>query len=75
MARRELIFLGHKISEEGIQPDPQKVDAVRGWEIPKNSKKLHTFLGLTGYYRKFIRGYASIASCLFELIKPKSAWR
>ena len=75
MARRELIFLGHKISEKGIEPDPGKVVAVKSWEAPKNPKKLHTFLGLTGYYRKFIRGYASIAACLFDLIKPKAVWK
>ena len=74
MARKGLGFLGHVISENGISPDPQKVEAVRNWETPKNSKKLHTFLGLTGYYRKFIRGYSSTASCLYALIKPKAKW-
>ena len=74
IARKDLIFLGHMISEEGIRPDPKKVEAVRSWETPRTSKKLHTFLGLTGYYRKFIRGYSSTASGLYGLIKPKAVW-
>ena len=47
----ELIFLGHKVSKEGIQCDPAKIEKINSWEIPRNPTQLKSFLGFCGYYR------------------------
>jgi hypothetical protein len=61
-------FLGHMISEEGIQTDPDKIDAVRDWPTPKNAKEAHSFIGLAAYYRRFIKNFAQIAQPLYQLV-------
>jgi hypothetical protein len=60
-------FLGHVISKEGIAVDPSKIDAVLRWERPRNATEIRSFLGLAGYYRRFIEGFAKIASPLTKL--------
>lgn len=75
--RKESIhYLGHIVSNKGVQPDPSKIQAVLDWPTPTSFKSLHGFLGLTGFYRRFIRGYASIASALTDLLKrDKFFWQ
>ena len=51
---REVQFLGHVINEKGIQVDPTKIEAVKNWEVPKTPTEVRQFLGLAGYYRRFI---------------------
>jgi hypothetical protein len=68
-ACKELRYLGHVVSESGIRPDPEKVNAVQDFPIPSNLKELRAFLGLSGYYRKFIPGYSGIAAPLYALTK------
>ncbi len=63
------MFLGHVVSKEGTRPDPSKIDAVRGFPAPTAVVNFKSFLGLIGYYRKFIRGYSKLAGPLFELTK------
>ena len=62
-------YLGHIISAHGIQVDSAKVDAVRNLPPPVDKKALQHFLGLTGYYRRFVQGYAQIANPLFSLLR------
>ena len=61
--------LGHILSEAGIQPDPDKVEAIVNKKMPANRKELKSFLGLVGYYRKFIYDFAGIAEPLNKLLK------
>lgn len=61
--------LGHILNEEGIQPDPDKVGAIINKKMPTNRKELKSFLGLIGYYRKFIKDFAGIAEPLNRLLK------
>ena len=63
----EVSFLGHVISGDGIAVDPSKVDAVLRWETPKSVTEIRSFLGLAGYYRRFIEGFSKLALPLTKL--------
>lgn len=63
----EVKFLGHVVSKEGIVVDPAKVEAVLQWERPKTVTEICSFLGLAGYYRRFIEGFSKIALPLTQL--------
>ncbi|XP_075499216.1 uncharacterized protein LOC142537596 [Primulina tabacum] len=65
-------FLGHIISSSGIEVDPSKLEAVKQWVVPKNASEIRCFLGLAGYYRKFIQGFSSIAVPLTYLTKKNA---
>jgi hypothetical protein len=62
-------YLGHLVSGHGVEMDSSKVQAVMAWPVPTSLKQLRGFLGLTGYYRRFIKGYASLAAPLTDLLK------
>ena len=51
-------FLGHVVSASGVLVDPENVEAVMGWERPKSVFEIHSFLGLVGYYKRFIEGFS-----------------
>ena len=65
----KVIFLGHVISVEGVSVDPQKIEAVVNWKPPKNVSEVRSFLGLAGYYRKFVEGFSKIAASLTKLTR------
>jgi len=68
-AQKSVTFLGHVVSADGIRPDPTNTEKIKNFPVPKNVKGIQQFLGLAGYYRKFIMNFASIATPLNQLIK------
>jgi hypothetical protein len=68
-AAGSIVFLGHVVNKEGTRPDPGKIHAVRQFPAPMAVTNVRSFLGLTWYYRKYIKGYSRMAGPLFELIK------
>jgi hypothetical protein len=64
-------FLGMFITTEGIRMDPEKVQAIQDWQMPTTAPEVLSFLGFTGFYRQFIRGYSSLALPLTNSVKSK----
>eukprot|EP00117_Sycon_ciliatum_P033802 scpid24014/ scgid4942/ Retrovirus-related Pol polyprotein from transposon 17.6; Protease; Reverse transcriptase; Endonuclease len=65
--RSDVAFLGHRVSADGISPDPDKVSAILAWKTPKSVTAVRSFLGFAGYYRRFIRGFAQRSAPLTAL--------
>ena len=71
--KKEVRFLGHIISAEGIRTEPDKIAAVAGWIRPSTLKELRRFLGFCSYYRRFVKGYANISAPLHKLVGELSS--
>ena len=71
----EVDFLGHVVTKGGIATDSRKIAAVKEWPAPKTQSEMRSFLGLTGWYRKYIKGFAEIAAPLTELTKDAVEWK
>lgn len=69
--RRETEFLGHIITQEGIKPDPEKIMKILDWKLPENQKQIKQFLGLSGYYRRFIKDYSKIVKPMTKYLKKE----
>ena len=65
---KEVSFLGHIVFSEGIRVDPVKIEVVMNWKPPRNVTEVRSFLGLVGYYRRFVQGFLVIASSLTRLL-------
>ena len=73
-AQTSVTFLGFVVSSEGILPDPDKILAVKSFPVPKSVKDVRSFLGLCNYYRRFVEGFAKIASPLNRLTRKDVAF-
>ena len=64
-------FLGHIVSKEGVETDPEKIEALLQWPVPRNIEELRRFLGFTGFYRRFVKGYSQFAEPLHFLLRGR----
>ena len=67
-------FLGHVILTEGVSVDPHKIETVVSWKPPKNVSEVKSFLGLAGYYKKFVEGFSRIAAPLTKLTRKDAKY-
>jgi predicted aspartyl protease len=74
-AKRKIKFLGHIISADGIEPDPEKIEAVKSYPTPTDVKSLRSFMGLVNYYRSFCKGLSHTAAALNALLKKNMTWK
>ncbi|XP_042942715.1 uncharacterized mitochondrial protein AtMg00860-like [Carya illinoinensis] len=70
--QKEIEYLGHLISREGVKVDSRKIEVIVAWPKPKTITELRSFLGVTGYYRKFVKDYTSIERPLTNMIKKNN---
>lgn len=73
--QKELIHLGHVLNKDGIKPNPSKIEVIQKIPVPTDIHQLKRFLGLTGYYRKFIKNYARITDPLNKLLKKNTLYK
>ena len=73
--RTSVSFLGHIISNKGIETDSDNIAALRDWPTPANVKELHSFLGLAGCYRKLIKNFSITSEPLYCFLKKKNAYQ
>jgi len=75
LLQQEVTYLGHVVSRDGVATDPEKVQAVKEWAIPRDLSELRAFLGLVGYYRQYIPGFAGVAQPLNRLTAKGVRWQ
>ena len=67
-----MTFLGHVVSDKGVEVDPTKTESVKNWKKSLTPTDIRSFLGLAGYYRRFVEGFSPIASPLTALTNKKT---
>ena len=67
-SKEEMEFLGYVVLHDGIKVDPKKTQAIREWKTPETVTQVRSFLGLTNYYKKFVKDYAKITGSLTTLL-------
>jgi hypothetical protein len=72
---KQVVFLGHVISKRGISVDPSKVQDVLSWNTSTSVGDIRSFLGLAGYYRRFIEGFSKISKPMTELLKKDKKFK
>ena len=75
VCRKQVTYLGHIVSRDGIATDPEKTNKVECWPTPTSKKQVQQFLGLVSYYRRFIRGFATIAKPLHRLTEKTATFK
>ena len=68
-AKQELSYLGHVISSSGVSTDPKKIQIISEWPAPQCVKDLRSFLGMAGYYRKYVKNFGLLTKPLTNLLK------
>jgi len=68
---KDVKYLGHIISSGGVSTEPEMISAVRDWPVPHNKRQLRNFLGFCSYYRKFVKGFSSLAKPLYALTENR----
>lgn len=74
-AQSEVQYVGFIVGRRGVQPMPDKVSSIRNFPRPTSIHELRSFLSLASYYRRFIRGFATVAGPLNELLQKKARWQ
>ena len=69
--QRSVEFFGHVISENGIAMQDEKISAIRDWPLCRNVTEVRSFMGLTGYYRRFVKDFCVIAVPIYDLMKKR----
>ncbi|GBG89159.1 hypothetical protein CBR_g48866 [Chara braunii] len=72
--RTRVLYLGHEISAEGLKPDDAKVASIRDWPRPQSVTEMRPFLGMTGYYRTFVKNYSIVVAPLIDLTRLDTPW-
>lgn len=67
--RKEVQFLGHTVTEEGVRPNSDKIETIKNWPLPQSEKEIRQFLGTLGYYRRFIKDFAKLVKPLTTLLR------
>jgi len=75
LLQAEVTYLSHEVGRDGVATNPEKVQAVKGWAVPHDLSELQAFLGLVGYYRQYIPGFAGVAQPLNRLTAKGFQWQ
>jgi hypothetical protein len=69
LQKNQVAYLGYVITAQGVATDLEKIKVIENWQTPTNAKELRSFLGLAGFYRKFVKNFGVISRPLFNLLK------